>query len=404
MRRREVLGRALAVSSFPLAGLNGCGGSLGLGAEAEVVSPPGPFTVPLERRQTHMSLAVRVNGQPLRFLLDTGADHNVLTPRTAQLLGLPLSTERVPSSGAEASDEPVPWTVVDDLAVGDALHLKREVAFVVPMPAEFDYDGILGATFWRAFSVRLDYGRAQATLAAPGRLAPSPAAVLLPLRVLPGGKMLVQATAAGQAGWFSVDTGDAGAVTLFRPVVERLGLRAALQPSVRMLTGVSVGGTTWADVARLPTFDIGPWQLPRVPVHLSLATGGLFGSDAWMGNLGGALWQRFAVTIDAARGALYLEPQAALAEPFAGPRSGLVARWTGERFDVLDVVGGSPAEQAGVRRGESLLAVQGRELAATDAIWLRTQLAGEPGTSVALRLRGASAQERVVTMVLRELV
>lgn len=141
-----------------------------------------------------------------------------------------------------------------------------------------------------------------------------------------------------------------------------------------------------------------------MPVHLSLATGGLFGSDAWMGNLGGELWRRFAVTIDAAGGALYLEPQAALAEPFAGPRSGLVARWTGERFDVLDVVGGSPAEQAGVRRGESLLAVQGRELAATNAIWLRTQLAGEPGTSVVLRLRGASGQERVVTMVLRELV
>ena len=403
MRRREILGRALLVS-FPLAGLKGCGGSMGLGADAEVVPPPGPVTVPMERRQTHVSLAVRVNGQPLRFLLDTGADHNVLTPRTAQLLGLPLSTERVPSSGAEASDEPVPWTVVEDLAVGDALHLQREVAFVVPMPVEFGYDGILGATFWRAFAVRLDYGSAQATLAASGTLAASPAAVRLPLQVLPGGKMLVQATAAGHAGWFSVDTGDAGAVTLFRPVVERLGLRTALQPSVRMLTGVSVGGTTWADVARLPRFDIGPWQLPRVPVHLSLVTGGLFGSDAWMGNLGGELWRRFAVTIDAAGGALYLEPQAALAEPFAGPRSGLVARWTGERFEMIDVVGGSPAEEAGVRLGESLLAVQGRELAATDATWLRTQLSGEPGTSVALRLRAAGGQERQVTLVLRELV
>lgn len=405
MRRRRLLGHAL-LTPFPLLGaLSGCGGSLGAASPQAEVIAPGGVTVPMQRQQhPHVSVAVRANGQPLRFLLDTGADHNVLTPGTAAMLGLPLSEERVPSSGAEASAPPVPWTFLDDLAVGDAVHLRRSVAFVIPLPDEFTCDGILGATFWRAFAARLDYGRGELTLAPVGGLAPPPGAVRLPLQVLPGGKMLVQASAAGHTGWFSVDTGDGGAVTLFRPAVERLDLRTALQPSVRMPTGVSVGGTTWADVARLPVFELGPWQWPQVPVHLSLATGGLFGSEAWMGNLGGELWRRFAVTIDVAGGALYLETQAASSEPFAGPRSGLVARWNGERFEVLHVVAGSPADQAGVRPGDALLAVQGHGLGASDAGWLREQLAAAPGTALALRLRAADGAERQATLVLRELV
>lgn len=403
MHRRLVLSRAL-LASFPfLGGICACGGSMGRTPEAEATAS-GQVTVPMERRQNHVSVAVRVNGHPLRFLLDTGADHNVLTPDTAALLRLPLSEERVPSSGADASGQPVPWTVVDDLAVGDTVRLRREVAFVVPVPAEFSYDGILGATFWRAFVARLDYGRGELTLALPGRLTPPFGAVRLPLQVLSGGKLLVQARAAGHEGWFSVDTGDGGAVTLFTPAVERFGLRNALQPSLRMVTGISVGGPTWADVARLPALGLGPLQLPLVPVHLSLATGGLFGSDAWMGNLGGELWRRFAVTIDAAGGALYLEPQAAFADPFVGPRSGLVVRWNGERFEVMDVAATSPAEQAGIRRGESLQAVDGRELAAEDTNWLRTQLGGEPGTMLTVRLRAADGTERFATLVLRDMI
>lgn len=401
MRRRHFLGHSLL---SPVSLLAACGGSVGHRPEGEALAA-GPVTLPMQRDLTHVSVDAQVNGRPLRLLLDTGADQHVLTPRTAEALGLVLSEERVPSSGAQASDQRVPWTWVDEIVLGGGARVRQALAFVVPLPAEFAYDGILGAPLWRAFTTRLDYARSELTLNLPGRMAlPPPGAERLPLQVLPGGKMLVQACAAGHSGWFSLDTGDSGAVTLFRPTVERLGLRTALQPAVRMPTGVSVGGITWADVARLPQFGIGPWQLAQVPVHLALATDGLFGTDAWMGNLGGELWRRFALTIDVAGGALYLEPQAALAEPFAGPRSGLLARWNGAHFEVLAVLARSPAEQAGLQPGDALLAVQGRRLTAGDAGWLRAQLAGAPGTALVLQLYSAHGAERQTTLVLRELV
>ncbi|MBB6561451.1 hypothetical protein HNP48_004144 [Acidovorax soli] len=400
MRRRHFLGHSL-LSAVPL--LAACGGSMGRSPEGEALAG-GPTTLPLQRDLSHVSVVAQANGRPLRLLLDTGADQHVLTPRTAEALGLVLSEERVPSSGAQASDQPVPWTRVDEIVLGGSARLRQALAFVIPLPAEFAYDGILGAPLWRAFTTHLDFARGEFTLDLPGRMPPPPGAVRLPLQVLPGGKLLVQASAAGHAGWFSLDTGDSGAVTLFRPTVERLGLRAALQPAVRMPTGVSVGGITWADVARLPQFGIGPWQLPQVPVHLALATDGLFGSDAWMGNLGNELWRRFALTIDVAGGALYLDAQAALGEPFAGPRSGLLARWNGTHFEVLHVLAGGPADQAGLRSGDALLAVQGHGLGAGDAGWLRERLAAPPGTALALRLRGPEGAERQATLVLQELV
>ena len=379
----------------------GCGGA----DSVQAANPPriAAVTVPLAVSNNHASVAVSINGVSKRFLLDTGADYNVVTQRTATELGLPLSDERVPSSGGSGSIAPVPWTTISDLAVGSA-HLREAIAFVIPTPDEFIYDGILGANFFRAFSPRFDYHARQLTLIESSAFTAPNGIPAIPIRLEPSGKVLVEATAAGVTGWYSVDTGAGNALTLFTPTAERYGLRTRYAPSVRMITGVTVSGVDYGDVVRLPDVVISAHRLHQVVAELSLAKGGLFGSDGWTGNLGAELWRRFTVIIDYPTKTIYLQPNAAYTDAFVGPRSGLTPRIENGLIIVREVIGNSPAAEAGVLVGDAVLAVNGVMLAATTFPALSAALRQPAGTKVTLRLRAANGTERDVMLLLRELI
>lgn len=367
------------------------------------LTPVAAITVPFTLNNNHASVAVTINGISKRFLLDTGADYNVVTTQTATELGLQLSDERLPSSGGSDSIEPEPWTTVRDLAVGSAL-LREAIAFVIPTPAEFTYDGILGANFFRALSPRFDYqGRLLTLIESSAFIAPNgmPA---IPIKLDASGKVLVEATAAGVTGWYSVDTGAGNALTLFTPTVERYGLRTRYTPSVRMITGITVSGFDYGDVVRLPDVVIGPHRLPQVAAEFSLAKGGLFGSDAWAGNLGAELWRRFTVTIDYPTKTMYLQANASYSDAFAGPRSGLTPRIENGLIIVREVVSNSPAAEAGVQVGDAVISVDRQVLTATSLSALSTALRQTASTKVTLRLRAANGSERNATLLLRELI
>jgi hypothetical protein len=399
LRRCAIMGAiCLTASAF----LAACGGADGVHTLASPV-PLRAVTLPIEISNNHASVAVLINGISKRFLLDTGADYNVVNTQTAAALNLPLSSERVPSSGGSGGIAPVPWTTIRELAMG-RVNQRDAIAFVIPTPEEFTYDGILGANFFRAFSPRIDYQNKQLTLIESSAFVAPTGVAPIPVRLDASGKALVEASAAGVTGWYSVDSGAGNSLTLFTPTVERYGLRTRFAPSVRMATGIGTSGVDYSDVVRLPEIVIGPHRLPKVVAELSLATGGLFGSDGWSGNLGAELWRRFTITIDYPTKSLYLEPNAAYAEAFKGPRSGLTPRIEHGAIMVREIIRNSPAAEAGVQVGDTVLAVDGQALTAAALGTLSTALRQAIGTNVKLRLRATNNVEREVDVVLREFI
>ncbi|MEP6824527.1 MAG: retroviral-like aspartic protease family protein [Ramlibacter sp.] len=315
MQRRAFLSSATAMA---IAGLPGCGGSGGSPQEDTV--PVGAATeIAMDYANPHISVQALVNGSPLRLLLDTGADGNLLSAAVAQALGLVLSQERVPLSGGGGNADPVPWTTIDSLAVGGVAQ-RAARAYVVSLPQGFPWDGVLGATFFRDFVPAFDYAGRTLRLTPAGAFVPVAGDVALPLQALDGGKLLVQARVGDVVGWFSVDTGAKGSVTVFRPTVERLGLRERWAPAVRTVTGNTVSGPVHGDMVRAPSLGIGSWHWAGVPVELSLEEAGLFGSDGWAGNIGGEVWRRFTVTPDYRGRTLWLRPNTELNTPFVDPR------------------------------------------------------------------------------------
>jgi predicted aspartyl protease len=373
------------------------------------VNNPQPISqtdVPMLVQERHASVDALINGVGFRFVLDTGADYNVISPQVATKLGLKLSDERFPATGAGGSIDPVPFARIDDLAVGNA-HLRGEIAFVIPLPVEFKYDGVLGANFFQAFSPRFDYANGRLGLTQSEYFKPPIGVTAIPIQLVNDKKILVNATAAGISGLYSIDTGAGNALTIFTPVVERYGLRSIYSPSIRTSAGVSVSGRDAADTVRLPEIVLGPHRFTKVVTELSLATGGLFGSDGWIGNLGAEIFRRFTVTINYRTKSLYLVPNANFGDRFWANNTGLTIEIEDEAIKVLEVITGSPAWEAGVSASDTIIAVNGQP--ATRSTLSQALRAGD-GTRVTLRLRDVNGPardapvERDATLVLRELV
>ncbi|PZP99179.1 MAG: hypothetical protein DI587_11000 [Variovorax paradoxus] len=381
IKRRAILNGLGGV--LGTAALSACGGSGGGGDGQQVM----PWQVPLSIHDPYPVVTVRLQDRDTELLLDTGADGTVLDTGIARVLGLALSAETVPGSGGSGPSGEIRRAVVPRFAIGPALRQDVPV-YVTDFPREFAWDGVLGADFLQTHAVRIDYAQgllnaveASSQLHA-GRLIGSGPSIAMQRHA--SGKLLVQADLDGITGWFSVDTGAGQAVTVFRPAVERLGLRGRWGPGVRMTTGLTTGGLDRADCVRVPTLQLGGHRLKNPVVELSLATAGLFGSDAWLGNIGGEVLRRFGIGIDASRGVLALQPNASIDQPFAGPRAGFLWRDTGEALQVVEVLSDGPAAAAGLMVGDLLQQVDDQPIGPEKGRLLRAALRAPPGTEVRL--------------------
>jgi clan AA aspartic protease (TIGR02281 family) len=360
--------------------------------------PATAVTLPLQLDGAHASVEVLINGTSARMLLDTGADQIVVSPDAAKRLGLSVRSTSTPGSGASGTYSASTTTIAD--IAGGSIHRREVTAYVVPFPAEFAYDGVLGTPFFSTLLTTLDYQQRTVTLQANASLEPAPGSTQLPIK-LESGKLLVMASAAGVTAWFSIDTGAGNALTFFTPTVKEYGLRDAFSPSVRTITGVSPGGYTRGTLVRVPDVTIGAFALEQVVVELSEAEQGLFASSLAAGNLGGELWRRFKVTLDYPGRQISLTPNDAIAQPFVGPRSGLVTAGVSGATQVIDVVEGSPAAEARLRVGDVIVAMNGSTASSEE---ITQALRAAPGTHVKFTVRDSAGAEREVSLSLRDLL
>jgi C-terminal processing protease CtpA/Prc len=91
---------------------------------------------------------------------------------------------------------------------------------------------------------------------------------------------------------------------------------------------------------------------------------GLRADPSSVGLVGMDVLQRFKVTFDYSRGRMYLEPNARLREPFVYNTTGMGLHAAAPDFAVFTVTSvrdASPAKEAGLEKGDVLVALEGRE-------------------------------------------
>lgn len=312
--------------------------ALGTGAHAD----SGP--VPLERLSLGelggwMVLRAEIAGRNGRWLLDTGANRNLLAPDAARQLGLsPAGTSRADTAlgAVHGGEVELPALRVGQLERRGQRALVVELVSLLGSAAE-GVDGVLGVPWLEGLEAEFDLRAWSATFRA-GTSGGCPEALrpitLTRWRALP---VVSFATGAGQQRYV-LDTGNpAGLVRIEHDAASDStpGLVVPGGQQLTLLREASLGAHTRTDV---PVTRLGAPALKRA---LGDAALGLAGTAL----LDGARWQ-----LDLAANRLCVE-----VGRFATPGGfGLVPERRGETLQVQLVLPGSPAEQAGLRAGETI--------------------------------------------------
>ncbi|HUK64081.1 MAG TPA: PDZ domain-containing protein, partial [Dongiaceae bacterium] len=328
-------------------------------------------TIPFEYGARHVWLKVSVNGGPFAdFLLDTGASITVLDSAFAAVHGI-QAQGRVQVSGAGSDQGGASFAEIRSLFVpgpdGEGVELGAEKIAVLSLAPHLEpffwrpVAGVLGYDFISRFAMTLDYDAATVTFTDPASFQPPAGATEMPFELASNIPVIEARLDSNLTGRFRLDVGSGSTVDLHGPFVRAHDLENHTGPKLTALGG-GFGGTFSGDITRMKRMDIGPFGWDDPIVILSGATQGGLASEDYAGNIGNQVLERFQVTFDYTRKTLWLKPGSRYAKRDEFSLAGLqLARFDGA-VRAMNVLAGSPAERAGLKEGDEVLAVDGRAM------------------------------------------
>ncbi len=232
------------------------------------------ITVPFEYFKRHIYITANVDGRPgLIFMLDSGANENILNLRTAHLLGIqPENIVRESNVGfaggrIDVGGEQAVRAEIGSTKIANAM----TVMDLTPFERRFGHptDGMLGAPFLQRFVVKLDFQNKLLTLSpaqhytyhGPGesvRLRGNSTSIVIPV-VLKGSEF--DSRSAGM----EVDTGSNANVLLYRHCVSRLHLEQSVS-SAHLGQGYGVNGDFRSIQGAINSIGIADAEAYNLPV------------------------------------------------------------------------------------------------------------------------------------------
>ncbi len=364
-------------------------------------------TVPVQIVNNHIYGEAKVNGQgPFTFIFDTGG-HNIITPPVTKQLGLKVEGS-LPGSGAGEGTMEGGFVNGVQFDVGKA-SVKNQLAIVFPLDRLGEIEGVplpgmVGYETFRRFVTRIDYGAGTLTLIDPAKFDPKDAGTPVKFEFnehVPE----VLGTFEGIPAKFDIDTGSRSEITVTKPFAEKNSLRASHPKGVDAVEGWGVGGPSTGYVMRASELTLGTVKVGPVVVSLSDQAKGAFSGSDFSGNVGGGVLKRFTVTFDYNNKIMYLKPRSGpISDTGTYDRAGLWINIGGGGFKIVSLTKGAPAEQAGLKKDDVIVAVDGAPVGSLNLGDLRKRLRNDaPGTVVTFKVnRGGAFQDIKVT--LRDLI
>jgi clan AA aspartic protease (TIGR02281 family) len=358
--------------------------------------------VPVEIEDDHVFVRGTIHGQDVRLVFDTGATHVLVSPEKAATMGM-KDGPAIPIFAFGTDKGSAKQAIADSITIGPAV-ADNVPSVIMPMPAVFGADGMLGLSFLKKFDFRLDYENKSLRFAPAesGSIATNKA-VLASENY--GNLLTVLAEVDGIPARLIVDTGAGQSLILHPWFVEKKKLRQRYPKRLSVVTGGGLLGLMRGEYVRVQTLKLGDCTLTNVLADFDSKKPTRPGDIA--GYIGAGILRRFNLSFDSASQRMFFEPNAGFAvnpPPPACVRSGLVCLPDGTNWIVKDVIPGSPAAEAGVRLEDRLLEIDGHAVQPLKLGEVKSFFQAVPGTPVRLRVQTNGESPREAILTLRDLL
>ncbi len=309
-----------------------------------------------------ITTSIRVGGRPSTIIFDSGGA-NYFVPAAARRLALRagggISIGGVGNGSLDAGLAQLGTIRLGNALLADQHGIVAPLPYVVTHPiAGLDTDGLIGAEFLQNLRIAFDFDAHRMTLTPFARAPAVPARATVAPLLTDGGHAYVRAAIDGIAGYYLLDTGDSGGITVFRRFADAHGLFRG--PGLMYISAGGVGGNLAYRTYRARSFALGGAVLHAPPVTVTEASAGSFASRSIAGNIGIRVLSRYALTFDLAHKRVTFVPTARVRVPFPTDHTGMsLTQADPSALVVLSVVPGSPAADAGVTAGTRIIALNG---------------------------------------------
>ena len=350
----------------------------------------GRTEIPFDLLNNHIYLDARIDGQPVRLMLDTGG-LNLLTHSAAERLGL-ASEGELQARGVGEKTAPVSMARASRLEVGGA-RLDDPLFYVMDFSEiqdieGVDFDGLVGFELVQRYITEIDYpGRRLTLIERDAFLAPT-GAVPVPIE-FDERTPIAAGQIDGLPARFTIDTGSRNTLAVNAPFARQHALQQRYGASFEAVVGWGVGGATRGHPVRFDRLHLGDAEASEVLGNLSTAGAGALADADVSGNIGGGVLKRFVVTFDYEGRLMYLA-RSELDPPRENyDRFGAwLIRDGADALRVVALTEGGAAARAGVREGDRLLAIDGAAVATrTLPDWRDFLRNSAPGTPLRLELQ-----------------
>jgi len=316
---------------------------------------------------------VGINGsRPLNLILDTGMSAGVVVlfhSDLGQEIGLKYAHEvALRGAGGEQTQRKANLAVGARIEISDIVQSNQQVV-VMDEPRQtsrWTFDGVIGKSIFDAYVVEIDYQGSVLIVHDPSQFKPENSDSAIPL-TLENGLPIIQAV---------LDTQEEKGIPI--KLIVDLGNRNALvfnvNPQKKILfpkrtlstiVGRGIQGELPGKVGRLPIIKIGEFDLPDVIASFASDegnTGAQPAGSVFDGNIGYGILQRFRVVLDYPQRRMFLIPREKVFPPFEFNMLGIsFEQWMDKSIYVRDVIERSPAAEKGVRTGDLITALNGKD-------------------------------------------
>ncbi|ARS35078.1 aspartyl protease family protein [Pontibacter actiniarum] len=368
------------------------------------------ISIPFQLVHNLIIIPVQINNsQPLNFILDSGVRNTIVTKLyysdsldlkeadiiTLQGLGNGYSIDAYYSTGNNMF---LPGIRGDNHTVYVLLEDVFDLSTRMGMPVH----GIIGYDIFKNFIVKVNYNRKLLTLYRPDyNIKKKRRAEEYPL-LIEGTKPYLFGTVEQHNGdtlgvKLIVDTGASHSLSLYLPTHKQLSLPPKV---VEAYLGRGLSGDIHGKIGRLKAFKLGRHELQNLTTSYPDEEGirlALNVADR-NGNLGSDILKRFTVIFDYPHKRMMLLPNHRYKEPFSYNMAGFEVSTPlpGTNFYIVsNVVDNSAAKRVGVKSGDQLLSINGRDCRELPLQELLELLESRPGRKLRLRLKRSQEVIRV---------